>query len=272
MKYLIVFAVFISVYSNTVFHALAQEEDNNTPDTPPSSTTSVGATNNISIQSNVVCTKVGNAPDDQKPPACLAKSPGGTTGTGGPRPEAPPAEGDIRGAILEQFGVSMNGYDRQRLQWTWEKLWEVSNTNFVELVRGSVVQVTSTSNSHQVGCPGAAVAVYLGPFNDEYTFKQAFAHELGHVIANCSTKRTAHWQEYLNAHKTEGGVSHYGRNAESCTGSDSISEDFAEMIAFYLNPGVATTIVACNRTPEQVNMAADFPMHFEVAKAILGVF
>jgi hypothetical protein len=263
MKYLIVFAVFISVYSHTVFHALAQDDIN-----PSTSTTPIGATSNLSTQSNAVCVKVGNPSEDQKPAACSAKVPGG----GGPRPEAPPAEGDIRGAILEQFGVSMNGYDRQRLQWTWEKLWEVSNTNFVELVRGSVVQVTSTSNSHQVGCPGAAVAVYLGPFNDEYTFKQAFAHELGHVIANCSTKRTAHWQEYLNAHRTEGGVSHYGRNAESCTGSDSISEDFAEMIAFYLNPGVATTIVACNRTPEQVNMAADFPMHFEVAKAILGVF
>ena len=215
------------------------------------------------IQSKAACTKVGNAPDDQKPAACA-------TGGNGIRPEAPPAEGDLRGAIQEKFGISMNGYDRQRMQWAWEKLWDVSNTNFVELVRGSVIEVTSTSNSHQVGCPGAAVAVYLGPFNDEYTFKQAFIHELGHVIANCSTKQTANWNAYLKAHVAEGGVSYYGGHAESCTGSDSISEDFAEMIAFYLNPGYAVSIVRCNQAGEKVDMASQFPLHFQVAQAILG--
>ena len=92
------------------------------------------------------------------------------------------------------------------------------------------------------------------------------------MVANCSTKQTANWGAYLKAHVAEGGVSHYGRNAPSCTGSDSISEDFAEMIAFYLNVGDAVSIVACNGTPEKVNLETQYPLHFAVARDILGPF
>jgi hypothetical protein len=201
------------------------------------------------------------------PPPAPIDSPGGN------RPEAPPVEpGNLRQAIIDKFGITMNGYSNQYMQWAWERLWEVSHTNFDELVKGSIINITNPADTHQSDCPNTGkAAVFLGAFGDAKLFKHVLTHELGHVIANCHPRGQVQREAHLKAFVAEGGVSDYGRNAHSCTGSDNISEDYAEMIAYYLNPGYAVSTVRCYPA-QNPNMSTNFTLHYKVAKDILGEF
>ena len=164
----------------------------------------------------------------------------------------------------------MIGFDEQHLQWAWEKFWEVSNTNFDSLIKGAVIQTTSVSNTQQVGCPPATTAL-IGQFPEETAFKHILTHELGHAIRNCAGRERAQESAYMNAHKIEGGVSYYGRNAPACTGSDNASEDYAEMIAFYLNPGIPVkSYLKCYPQSQSRYTEQDFPLHYQVARDVLG--
>lgn len=215
------------------------------------------------FKSNSVITRVGEAPMDQKP--------GGGGGTpGGPRPEAPDPGPNVRAAIIEKFGITLNGFSDQYLRYAWEKFWEVSNTNFISLVKGSVINITSPANTQQVGC-GAPASVLLGQFGDGNQWKHVLIHELGHVVRNCNNASTIQRQEHINAFNSEKGVSDYGNKAPSCTGSDNLSEDYAEMIAYYLNPGYKVSTVRCFPA-QNPDMETNFPKHFEVARKVLGVY
>lgn len=216
-----------------------------------------------SAKSNVSCVKVGAVSDEDKPAICNALAPGG------PRPQAPPANGDLQAAIQQKFNISMIGYDQQHLQWAWEKFWEVSNTNFNSLVSGAVIQITDVSSTRQVDCP-PKVSVLAGAFPEETAFKHILTHELGHVIRNCAGREKAQETAFLNARK-EGGVSYYAQNANACTGSDAPSEDYAEMIAFYLNPGVpVASYLKCYQSSQSRYTEQEFPLHYQVARDILG--
>lgn len=216
------------------------------------------------VRSNTVTTKIGSPTS----PAPIV--------SGGPHPVAPVVDpAGLRQAIIDKFDLTLNGYDNNHLKWAWEKFWEVSNTNFIKIVRGSVIVVDS--NSRQVGCPGG-VAVYL----DQYTeslFKYAIIHELGHVIRNCPSTATSFYADHLNALNKERGVTYYANNAPICTGSDNPSEDYAEMIARYLSPGISIQLLkgnpanGCNPPAgETINLKDNFPMHYNVARSILGDF
>lgn len=191
-------------------------------------------------------------------------------------PTPPPVESSaLRQRIIDQFGVTMDGgFDTDHLKWAWEKLYEVSGTNFPTLVRGSVI--IADPASRQVGCPGSSVAVYLSQYPEEL-FKYAFTHELGHAIKNCPNSASSFLAQYDNAYDAEHGVTFYARNASACTGSDNKSEDYAEMIARYLNPGTGIQLVKGNDLciaprPEYVNLQSSFPLHYNVARSVLGNF
>ena len=173
----------------------------------------------------------------------------------------------LKQKIIDQFGIIMNGYDPDHLKWAWEKLWDVSNTNFINLVRGVIIQ--ARAGSEQVGCPGG-VAVYLDQY-PEVLFKYGLIHELGHVIRNCISSSTNSYADHLNALSKEGGVTYYAKHAYSCTGSDGPSEDYAEMIALYLNPSANIQMTRCTPSgTSYTNLRTDFPLHYNVARSILG--
>lgn len=226
---------------------------------------SAGSLGNLSgsAKSNALCVKVGN-PAEEKPAICNTPTPGG------PRPEAPPAEGELQTAIQQQFGISMLGFDNQHLQWTWEKLWEVSNTKFSTLVNGTVIQaIPNISGTAQ----DAYRHINLGQFPEETAFKHILTHELGHVIRNYAGRENAQESAFLNAYAKEKGVSYYAKNAEACTGSDSISEDYAEMIAYYLNPGTpVASYLKCYQATQNKFTQQEFPLHYLVARDVLGAY
>lgn len=275
MKYLLIITIFF-IFLNFfgAWRIFAQE--NTQPNTADSNTPSEPAILNphpgsVTVKTNVMCVKVGN-PDSDKPSVC--SEPGSTTLNpgSGVHPQAPQSPSDIRQGIIDQFGITMNGFDNQHLQWAWEKFWEVSNTNFDELVKGAKIDVTSVSNTQQVGCPPALTAI-IGQFPEETAFKHILTHELGHAIRNCPGRAQAQETAYLNAHSKEGGVSYYGENAKTCTGSDSLSEDYAEMIAFYLNPGTpVASYLKCLPYSQNKYTESSFPLHYQVARDILGEF
>lgn len=185
----------------------------------------------------------------------------------------PPDSSDLRTSLISQFGVTMDGFDNDHLKWTWEKLWDISNTRFITFVKGSVIKASNFSE--QVGCPGSSVAVYLNQYPEEI-FKYALIHELGHVIRNCPVRSANFYIDHMNAYFTEKGVTYYAKNAAACTGSDNLSEDYAETIARYLNPNTTVQILR-GKPPscippisETVNLKINFPLHYNVAKSILG--
>lgn len=191
--------------------------------------------------------------------------------SGGTQPTAPTVDpSGLKQKIIDQFGIAMNGYNDDHLKWAWEKFWDVSSTNFIGLTRGSVIE--ARSGSEQVGCPGATVAVYLDQY-PETLFKYGLIHELGHVIRNCHQPNDILKTEHLNAFNKEGGVTYYANNAYACTRSDNGSEDYAEMIALYLNPSANIQMTTC--TPAKTkytNLRTEFQLHYNVARSILGDF
>lgn len=204
-------------------------------------------------------------------------TPVSTTTPANARPSAPAIEKDrLKNSLISQFGITMNGFDTDHLQWAWEKLWDVSNTKFIGLTRGSVVTEDSYSSS-QVGCPGSGVAVYLRQYPEEL-FKYALIHELGHVVRNCTQLSISFFREHLNALDQEKGITYYANNAWNCTRSDNPSEDYAEMIARYLNPFFSLQFLRGNGadclppTTEAINLQTRFPIHYNVVKAILGEY
>lgn len=195
----------------------------------------------------------------------------------GVKPAAPIVDpGRLRESIISEFGITMNGFSPQYLQLSWEKFWDISNTNFNRLVRGSVINAVPSGISQQLGCPGQAVAVQLRQYSDQQIFKYALIHELGHVIRNCHGNSANFREDHINAFHRERGVTYYANNAR-CTGSDNLSEDYAETITRYLFPNLSIQILAakpergCNPPPtESVNLQRDFPLHYNVARSILG--
>ncbi|MBI2022341.1 hypothetical protein HYS97_00615 [Candidatus Daviesbacteria bacterium] len=222
-------------------------------------------------KSKRVCVRVGNplfpSPCDTEIPS--EGQPPAEPGKPGAKPVAPTVEeSELREKIILEFGIRMDGFSAQYLKWAWEKFWDIKNTRFNELVRGAGIVATTPANTQQVGCRGGT-SVLLGQFGDENTWKQVLIHELGHVVRNCNPQNRIQWIEHERALTQEGGVSDYGNKAKSCTGSDNGSEDYAEMIAYYLNPGNAVSTVTCF-PPQFPNMKQDFPLHYNIAREVLG--
>lgn len=198
---------------------------------------------------------------------------GGCSGGTCTHPTAPAvADSELEQNIINKFGIRMVGFDAKRLRWAWEKLWDVSNTKFPGFVRGSTVQATTPGDSARLDCPGRpTTTIRLGISEDPEWFKLVFIHEFGHVIEMCPSSQSNYWAAFENAFNTEKGISFYAQNANSCTGSNNKSEDYAEMIAYYLNPATNAQTPRCAPAgSKNPNMQVNFPMHYNVAKDILG--
>ncbi len=248
-----------------------------------SSKPSISANGSSDGQSPCVITKVGNpSVSPVLPPNC-----GGKTGDGSPRGQKPPNyPTDLASAIKEQFGITIEGFDNNSdyMKWIWEKLWDIKGTNFSSLVKGAIVKKVSGETSSQVGCPGKkninggdeSVRLIAYPYGEAF-FKYIFTHELGHVIRMCNDREKIRWNDTIIAGQSEGGVSYYGSNASSCIeGSKNEDEDFADMVAYYLNPDAGISTTSCDGKAPAAPPNPFFstpvlkPFHFEIAKSILN--
>lgn len=187
---------------------------------------------------------------------------------------SPPA--NIRQGLIDSFHVTMNGFDNQHLEWAWEKFWEVSNTQFTSLIAGSTIQSITLGLSAQVGCFGET-SVKIKQYTPKEFFQYLLTHELGHVIANCRPS-DAHVYDQRNAFDREGAVSYYAAHANTCSGSENYSEDYADMIAYYLNPSAGLSTISCHGSAP-ANPPNPFhgtpvlkPIHKTVVEGILGNF
>jgi hypothetical protein len=207
----------------------------------------------LRTESNTVTTVVGNP----KTPV-----------TGGPRTPAPPCPSDCRQAIIDTFGVTFStAFPATYYQYGWEKLWDVSHTNFDELVRGTTVQRDDN------GSRRAGNTIWIRGTYPQSFFDIIFVHEMGHVINDLGdpiSSRTKH----NNLWSQKGGLTGYGKTACGYSIPDSnakMEENYADLIAYYLNPEAADQTVDCS-SGEVVFANGANREYFELGKQILGAY
>ncbi len=205
---------------------------------------------------------------------------------GGAQVSAPAASSDkqqLKNDILAKFGVDMDlSFSYEYLKWTWEKLWNVSNSKFLTLVRGEsnkIITIARSDGSYnqQVSCTqinmsGASSAGSLYP---ESLFKVVLIHELAHIIENCHP--AANKNRLQQIIDQEGYLTSYSKNAAACavTRSNPLNENYAETVSYYLNPEYPEQDIGLcpsfkpvdNLNPYKRNV----PLHTQFAQELLGV-
>lgn len=166
-------------------------------------------------KSNCVITKVGNPTGPT--PFCQAD--------------------DLRQVIIDDFGVTMNGFEDKFLQWALEIFQASSDTNLSSLINGATVEANCIGcGGKQVGCKNET-SIYLEPYDSSAAyFKFILIHELGHFIRNCQPREISKYNQHINAIYIDQYISYYAENASSCADTTSNSEDYADTIAYYINP------------------------------------
>lgn len=210
-------------------------------------------------------------PNSSPPPAA----------SGGPSPN-PSTPANLQQAIKSEFGITMENYDQESLRWTYNKLTSVSRTTkFIDLVRNTTITKLPDGTSRFLGlgrdgrCEARRSSVTRTPSEQE--FNLILTHELGHVIYYCNQDPQNQRSRHSNVYQKEPGITKYGQTGcgyAERQGVDprpyAMQEDYADMIAFYLNPGVSDSI----RGPECSIPAEPFgngrnPEHLNLVKSIL---
>lgn len=210
----------------------------------------------------------GGSPSPTPTPAPIAGTPPGET----PRSTPPPSSGSLREDILREFGIDMIGFDDERLRWTREKFWDMASTKFIVLAQGSTVVSVGGTSSRQIGC-FSSTSIQLGNYSSKPLFTFILIHEFGHVIRNCHRREGIQWTQHIESFTREGAISYYASNARACTGSDNLSEDYADMTAYYLNREAGLASAPCGpQNPPNPYIANGFPLHYTIANGVLGSY
>lgn len=189
-------------------------------------------------------------------------SPGGGDGT---VPDVRPSS--YRQALIDEFGITMNGFPDSNYQWAWEFMHRASNTRFPEYAAGTVVGVDD-GGSHMTGCK----TIFLRSTYPSYElFAPIFAHEIGHVVFRCTPGGGLELvAQHSAALEAEGPLTPYSQNLclyKNPTPDNRVSENFSETIAYYLNPE-SDAVTGCGSGPNPYAGGAH-PRHLEVARNIL---
>lgn len=189
------------------------------------------------------------------------------TSVGNPIGSSPFVEpSNLRQTLIDKFNITMNGFSNQQLQWAWEKFWDVSHTKLINLVKGTTITAVSGELSRQTGCKTVEFGTRA---QSDVSFKTVLVHELGHIIYWCNPIELTNRRDHQNTLAEEGGLTGYSQNP--CYGSSSVTEDYAETIAYYLNPGVVEQ-VPCNNRGRIPFSEGKFQKHYNVARSILGEY
>ena len=220
-------------------------------------------------------TQVGKPGEEIEKPECSTSSSGGLNPDGScQQPPNYPAE--LKQAIFSEFKITMNGFDADHLEWSWELFWCLKGTNFHNFVNYTEVNVVANVGDSRMSCPQGEAGncfINIGQMPGRSTaFKFLLTHEFGHVINYNNPRETIRWTEHQNAFAEEKGISYYAQNAAACTGSENSAEDYADTIAYFLHPKAGETTPACDpnkNPPNPLYELTTFPKHLEVAKMIL---
>lgn len=201
-------------------------------------------------------------------------SPAPPAGSPAPRSTPPPTGAlAVKQEILTKFGITMNGFDDTHLQWAWEKLWDVSNTNLHSYISG--ITITQGPGSEKTGLS----TLRLEQYSSKELFKLVLMHEFGHFVQDNGLSRNLPVlpAAHQNAFASEGGVTYYAIHATeaACNSYSNIQEDYAEMVAYYLNPGVNIAVARCGSTFLEFtapDLQHNFPLHYNVVRTVLGPY
>ncbi len=202
---------------------------------------------------------------------------------------APPPSPDyqiLHDDILKQFGVDFdlqNPFPYDYLTYAWEKLWNVSNTKFLELVRGAdknkiiTVKREDKGFNEQRGCLSIIMSGISSVDQKPYPkslFQVVFIHELTHVIQSCNPN-AVNFTALDAALKQEGGISTFSQDPTKCiSGVTQLNEDFAETLAYYLNQewGEQSYFSTCPpKDSTNPILRGDKPLHQQFVASLLGV-
>lgn len=223
-------------------------------------------TTNVIAQTASWKTKVGNPPETGVHPT-PPYTPGDSNHQGC----------DYRCAIKKEFDINVIGYFTQdTLEWFWEKLWEVSQTNFIPLIKGTSIQSTGSDKGYS-GIHGNGIT--LSNYRAEFLIKIVFIHEYGHWIQRYRDGKNfarEHAQLIAEREPGETPISKYatpGPNGLACSGVNWPGEDYADMIAYYLNPEFTDiTVVLCAGKEVNPYLNGGHPKHKKIAEMILGPY
>lgn len=178
----------------------------------------------------------------------------------------PVPAGDLRSAILSEYSITLDGFSTTQLGWAWEALSCKSTPNFLNYSKGTVFTKIAGFVSEQTGCK----TINLGDYTDKTLFQVTLAHELGHIIYHCIVSSLNKKVEHNGVWIAEGGITGYAINSNTCyPGTIPEHEDYAEMVAYYLNPGVHEQTL-CFKRDQAPFEGGRYPSHYSLAQNILG--
>lgn len=214
------------------------------------------------------------------PPSNPVVSPNPQPPTGGNPPTTPEpssvSSADLEARIKNQFSVNMTGFDQVHLKWAYDEFSKNSNNKFSSLIVGANIEA-STDNSLEtpVICD---LTIKVRQINNEKVFKYTLDHQLGHYIYECKTLTQSYrYPDFDNVFKTEGAATLHAMCPSKPL--QSLPEDYADMIAYYLNPdfdqpfdapaGCAIPGKDLKDKSNPFKNPSRFPKHLALAKRII---
>ncbi|MBI2121160.1 MAG: hypothetical protein HYU05_00450, partial [Candidatus Wildermuthbacteria bacterium] len=185
----------------------------------------------------------------------------------------------LKQAIQERFGIEMSGFDETHLLWAKRTFDRIYHTRFFEYVRGTVITAQAGGNySSFQGCR----KISLDQYNGEDLFSVVLVHELAHVMRSCNSKEQIRWDDHVKTIETDGEyVTGYAKTVckdEQEADDRKKDEDYAEMIAYYLHPGVPEITMEKGLYRDCGNIGGipyangRIPAHLEIARGLLGEY
>lgn len=210
------------------------------------------------FQSNSVTTAVGSPNPTTKP---------GVETPGERKPAPTVIDSELQQSLRDQFGLNFIGFETKYMRFAWEKMWDISGTNFRNLTMNRPITHGTKLINIEIGGPEqkACNRVLTLKFDDPALFNVILIHELGHIIYHCNDNS-------LNRKFDHDDL--YGKGKRlTLYGSRHFTESYPEMITYYLHPGISERTGAGAGTNSNVPYANGKGQDFyEIAKRVLGVY
>lgn len=172
-----------------------------------------------------------------------------------PAPESIP-KGDLKSELSRNFGVTMNGFDREYLVEAWKFFSRTSKVSptFINGIRGIKFDRTNGTSHVKTDKNGRSIKeVALRQTDNIENFQPVVGHESGHVFENSNPEEVDHYEEHSNLIPRESYITKYSEllclyPVNERTIYNHKNENYPEMITYYLNPD-SNTITACGVNP-----------------------
>lgn len=210
---------------------------------------------------------------------------GGSATASGPGQGAPPGSvdgsckptgtlpSDPGAELKSKYGISTSGFSSAGVINIYELFACFSSSRVPSLLKTPVTiysDVRANGGGIGMNCDGGC-GIWI-PEATNY-FKFILTHELGHVLYYTNPAEVMHVSDFENAWAKEKGLSPYSRRNDGCEGlgDPNMDEDYAELVAYYLNPTGGRT-GACDPGSGPLNPlyeTSNYPLHLEVGKQVL---